>query len=205
MIPLRALVSQFLGLALLLMVAACGGPGPAVGNLPSVGAATTTNADGTTATRLERQTYRLGAGDRIKVIVFRHEDLSNEFQLDGNGNLAMSLIGEVDAEGLSARELEDQIELRLSDGFLIDPQVSIEVLTYRPFYILGEVAAPGQYEYVSGMSVINAVALAGGFTYRAAEDSGTIQRGGSNTPPVLVTGDTEVVPGDIVRVPERFF
>ena len=93
----------------------------------------------------------------------------------------------------------------MRDGYLVDPQVSIEVLNYRPFFILGEVNQAGQYPYASGMTVLNAVALAGGFTFRAKENGITVQRGGSNAPEVVVTPDTPILPGDIVRVPERFF
>lgn len=179
------------------LLTGCGGGGtPIVGNLPTGGPA---------ARRLEAPPYTLASGDKIKVTVFRHEDLSGEFQLDGAGNFAMPLIGEIQAYGVTTRELEQRIEKRLAEGYLVDPKVSIEVLSYRPFYILGEVNKPGQYEYANGMTVLNAVALAGGFTYRAKQDAVSIKRGGSNAPGVIVTGDTPVLPGDILEVPERFF
>jgi protein involved in polysaccharide export with SLBB domain len=151
--------------------------------------------------------YRLGAGDRVRVTVFRHVDLSGEFQLDGEGFFAMPLVGEIQGGGLNARQLETEIEKRLKDGgYLVNPQVGIEVLNYRPFYIIGEVNNPGSYQYVNGMTVINAVALAGGFTYRADQDDIVINRGGSQGPEVEdVLLDTEVLPGDIINVTERFF
>ena len=115
--------------------------------------------------------------------VFRHEDLSGEFSLDGEGYFALPLVGEILGGGRTARQLENEIEVALkSGGYLIDPQVSIEVLNYRPFYIIGEVNKPGSFEYVNGMTVINAVALAGGYTYRADQDDIIISRGGSNGP-----------------------
>ena len=115
--------------------------------------------------------YRLGPGDQVRLTVFRHEDLSGEFEVDGEGFLAMPLVGEILGAGLTARQLESEIETRLKDGgYLVNPQVSIEVLNYRPFYIIGEVNNPGSYQYVNGMNVINAVALAGGFSYRADQD-----------------------------------
>jgi polysaccharide export outer membrane protein len=179
-------------------LAACGGgaPPPAPVPLPPAGAASTEELT---------SSYRLASGDRVRVTVFRHADLSGEFALDGAGNFAMPLIGEVKAYGLTTREAEQRIAERLSDGYLVDPQVSVEVLNYRPFYILGEVRAPGAYPYVNGMTVLNAVALAGGFSYRAKQDEFVLQRGGSNTGSIEVAGDASLLPGDIVTVQERFF
>jgi len=182
---------------LCLALAACGGSPQ---QLASAG-----GDAGVVATRLAAPAYTMDSGDRLRVVVFRHEDLSGEFEVDGTGTFSMPLIGNVDAVGLTARQLEERIAERLRDGYLVDPQVSIEVLNYRPFFILGEVNQAGQYPYASGMTVLNAVALAGGFTFRAKEDAITVQRGGSNAPEVVVTPDTPVLPGDIVRVPERFF
>ena len=154
---------------------------------------------------LVTSTYRLGSGDRVKITVFRHEDLSGEFALDGAGNFAMPLIGEIQAYGLTTRELEARLQQKLQDGYLVEPQVSVEVLNYRPFYILGEVKTPGAYPYVNGMTVLNAVALAGGFSYRAKQSDFLLQRGGSNSGSNEVQGDAALVPGDIVTVQERFF
>jgi polysaccharide export outer membrane protein len=193
----RLLTLLVLGIGLTL--AACGGQSG--GTLP-----TAAGGDGEVAPqRLAAPAYTLDSGDRLRVVVFRHEDLSGEFEVDGTGAFAMPLIGEVDAAGLSTRQLEERIAARLRDGYLVDPQVSIEVLNYRPFFILGEVNQPGQYPYASGMSVINAVAMAGGFTFRAKENAIAVQRGGSGAPQVVVTPDTPILPGDIIRVPERFF
>jgi polysaccharide export outer membrane protein len=150
--------------------------------------------------------YKLGPGDALRVTVFRHEDLSGEFSLDGEGYFALPLVGEILAGGRTARQVESEVEVALkSGGYLVDPQVSIEVLNYRPFYIIGEVNNPGSFAYVSGMTVINAVALAGGYTYRADQDDIIISRGGSNGPRIEALPDTEVLPGDIIEVTERFF
>ena len=150
--------------------------------------------------------YTLGPGDQIRLTVFRHEDLSGEFALDGEGFFALPLVGEILGGGMTARQLENEIEVRLkSGGYLVDPQVSIEVLNYRPFYIIGEVNNPGSYQYVNGMNVINAVALAGGFTYRADQDDIIISRGGADGDELEADLTTEVLPGDIVEVTERFF
>ena len=147
--------------------------------------------------------YRLGPGDRLRITVFRHPDLSGEFALDGEGVLALPLIGDIAAGGATPRQLEDEIETRFRrDEYLVTPAINIEVLTYRPFYILGEVARPGQYEYTNGMTVINAVALAGGYTYRANAGRISIQRGDCVT---AAAAESAVLPGEIVAVPERFF
>jgi len=147
--------------------------------------------------------YRLGAQDRVQMTVYRQPELSGEFALDGEGYMAVPLVGEILADGLTTRQLEDEIELRLKDrGYLIDPQVGVSLLTYRPFYVLGEIANPGSYEFRDGMTVINAVALAGGYSYRADSDGVTIERGACR---METMADTTVQPGDIIKVPERYF
>ena len=194
--------SWLIGVGLAVALSGCGsgrsGP-PAPVPLPPAG-------DNAAAASIATSSYKLGSGDRIRLAVFRDETLSGEFTLDGAGNFAMPLLGEVQAGGLTARELEARIRDKLvAEDLLRDPQVSIEVLNYRPFYILGEVRAPGSYAYVNGMTVLNAVALAGGFSYRAKQDDFLLQRGGSNVQGAEVTGDTPLLPGDIVTVQERFF
>jgi polysaccharide export outer membrane protein len=147
--------------------------------------------------------YQLGPGDVVRVDVFQETDLSGEFRLDGDGRLALPLVGTIDAGGLTTRGLEQALAARLHDGgFLVDPKVSAQVLTYRPFFILGEVRNPGEYEYKNGMTVINAVALAGGHTYRAKTSVASIERG---TCTMDAEVDSPVLPGDIIRIPERFF
>jgi protein involved in polysaccharide export with SLBB domain len=147
--------------------------------------------------------YRLGPGDLVRVTVFRQPDLSGEFRLDGDGHLALPLTGEVHAGNLTTRELEQAIAAQLRDGnYLLNPQVGAQVLTYRPFYIVGEVSRPRQYEYRDGMTVINAVAMAGGYRHRAKASAVTIERGACIMP---AEPDTLVLPNDVIRVPERFF
>jgi protein involved in polysaccharide export with SLBB domain len=173
---------------------------------PVEAAAVTGGASAGGAPLEDISSYRLGPGDALRVTVFRHEDLSGEFTLDGDGYFALPLVGEVLGGGRTARQLENEIEVALkSGGYLVDPQVGIQVLNYRPFYIIGEVNNPGSFEYVNGMTVINAVALAGGFTYRADQDDIIISRGGSSGPEIEAAPDTEVLPGDIIEVTERFF
>ena len=155
---------------------------------------------------VEAQTggYQLGAGDRVRVIVFGEAELSGEFELDSEGMFSMPLIGTVASESLTPRELEASIATLFLDGFLKNPRISIEVLNYRPFYILGEVNAPGAYPFRAGMTILNAAVVAGGFTYRANEKKIEVTRGGASEPRVMAP-NTIVQPGDIIRVKERFF
>ena len=154
--------------------------------------------------RESHQQYSLGPGDQLRVNVFGEETLSGIYQVGDEGVVAMPLIGSVVAEGLTLNQLEDAIENQLKPDYLKDPQVSIEVLNYRPFYILGEVNDPGGYPFVSGMTVLEAVALAGGFTYRAKTSKVYIRR--ANGQEEELAGINEVVlPGDIIRVRERIF
>jgi protein involved in polysaccharide export with SLBB domain len=147
--------------------------------------------------------YRLGPGDALRVTMFRHKDLSGEFTLDAEGNFSLPPVGEIRGGGQTARQLEAEIEAALKPGGdLLDPQVSIEVLNYRPFYVTGEVNAPGSFEYIDGMTVITAVALAGGFTYRAYQDGIAIERSGKEC---RAKRDTPVVPDDIIGIAERLF
>lgn len=118
------------------------------------------NAVGGTAT----DSYTLGAGDKLRVLVFNEPDLSGEFTVDSDGGMAMPLIGEVKAAGLTVRQLETAIANTLKRGYMVDPQVAVEIVETRPFYILGEVRQPGSYPFVNGMTVLNAMALAGGNT-----------------------------------------
>lgn len=148
--------------------------------------------------------YILGSGDRVRIVVFGEEDLSGEFELDGQGMFSMPLVGAVTALDRTPRQLERLIADLLRDGYLVKPQVNVEVLSYRPFYILGEVNEPGDYPYRAGMTILNAAALAGGFTYRADEDDIEVTRDGVGRAKVMPP-ETVVKPGDIIRVHERFF
>lgn len=155
----------------------------------------------------QQSDYHLGPGDRIRIIVFGQKDMTGEYLVDGSGMLSFPLIGQIRAGGLTAAGLESEITSKLKPDYLKDPKVSVVVLTYRPFYIVGEVKTPGSYPYVSGMSVINAVALAGGFTYRAKEGSFYVDRAGKNGKKTRIDAgpDTSVQPGDVITVRERYF
>ena len=154
----------------------------------------------------EQGEYHLGAGDRVRVTVFGHEDLSGEFEVGAAGTIAMPLIGEVGAVNLTPQQLQAAIAQALKPDYLKNPRVGVDVLTYRPFYIIGEVKEPGSYPYVSGMRIVNAVALAGGYTYRADTDDLLIRRAADPSgAKVEAKPDTVVLPGDVIEVPERYF
>lgn len=150
--------------------------------------------------------YTLSTGDQVRITVFGQEDLSGEFDVDGSGTFSMPLIGQVDAEGLTVPQLEDRIAEQLAAGYLIDPRVSAEVANYRPFYILGEVRTPGEYPYTNGLTVLEAVASAGGFTYRARKNTVFIRGAEAGTEEAVpLTATTRVEPGDTLRIGERIF
>ena len=150
--------------------------------------------------------YPLASGDKLRIIVFGQDNLSNIYAVDGSGRIAMPLIGIVPLAGLTTQQAERAIEGRLRDGFIREPKVTVEIDTYRPFFILGEVVNSGQFAFVSGMSVQTAVAIAGGFGPRAARDYAEVTR---PSPGGLVGGIVPMTyplrPGDTVVVKERFF
>jgi len=150
--------------------------------------------------------YLLGPGDKVRVTVFGEESLSGEFFVTGSGLMSLPLIGEVKAGGITVGQFQQVVQNALSDGYLKDPRVSAEVLTFRPFYILGEVDKPGTYPYTSGLTVLNAVATAGGFTYRADKRVVWIKHNGETTESKgELTPSVTVAPGDTIRIGERFF
>jgi protein involved in polysaccharide export with SLBB domain len=150
--------------------------------------------------------YTLDTGDSVKVTVFDEPTLSGTFVVDGAGVISMSMIGEVTAKNLTVRQLQRAVEAKLKNGYVRNPQVSAEVTNYRPFYILGEVNRPGEYPYVSGITVMNAIASAGDFTYRADKKRIIIKSTDSTDErEVDLTPGTLVRPGDTIRIRERFF
>ena len=150
--------------------------------------------------------YRLAIGDRVKVTVFGQDDLSGEFDVGGSGAIVMPLIKEVPAANRTVAELQAAIVAALSPNYVKHPRVSIDVLSYRPVYVLGEVTKPGNYPYANGMTVVNAIAVAGGFTYRAKQSKITIERDADgDTVKLAASMDTPVKPGDVIQVPQRLF
>jgi polysaccharide biosynthesis/export protein len=152
------------------------------------------------------QQYRLDAGDKLRVVVYGQEGLTNSYAIDAGGSITMPLIGAVPARGQTPAGLASHIAGRLRNGYIREPSVAVEIEAYRPFFILGEVAAPGQYPYVPNMSVESAVAIAGGFSPRAKRDAVTL----THTDPrgsirAVVPLGTPLSPGDTVLVGERWF
>lgn len=150
--------------------------------------------------------YRLGAGDQLRITVFGEEALSGQYVVNARGRLAFPLLGEVDAQGLTLGEVTEAMTTALGERFLVNPNVSIEVVNYRPFFILGEVQNPGTYAYASNLTVMNAVATAGGFTYRANTRRVWIKHADQGEERAYrLNAATLVRPGDTVRIAERRF
>lgn len=182
-----------LGLACSLL-AACG---PTLEPLPAAGTAQSFNDSGAKAE------YTLGSEDKIRLTVFGEQQLSGEFQVDSTGSVSLPLIGEVRAGGLTLRQFEAGVSAKLKQGYLQDPKVNAEVINFRPIYLIGEVKKPGQYPFVSNMTLQKAVALAEGYTYRANEGSAEITRNGRKFR--AEGGSTVLLPGDEIRIFERYF
>jgi len=152
------------------------------------------------------QPYRLGAGDRIRVTVFEQEGLTNTYSVDQSGYVAFPLVGNVPARGKTVQEMEGALAAQLRQGYLRDPDVSVEVDRYRPIFVMGEVGAAGQYSYVPGLTAQKAIAIAGGFSPRANQGNVDITRdiNGKVMTGRVLTSDP-VLPGDTIYVRERLF
>lgn len=150
--------------------------------------------------------YRLGTGDKLRITVYGEQDLSGEFVVDGSGQVQLPLVGQVKAATLTIHEFVVEVAKALQDGYLKDPKISVEVMNYRPFYIIGEVNKPGEYPFESGLNVLGAIALAGGYTYRANDSDVYVRRAGHDKEENLpASANTKVYPGDIIRIAERLF
>ncbi len=158
------------------------------------------------AISLSLEDYRIGPSDKIRVIVFGEPELSGEFSVNSGGEISLPLLGEIAVNGKTIEEVRRMVTEGLSSGYVNDARVAAEITTYRPFYILGEIADPGEYPYSAGMTVYKAVAAAGGFTYRAKKSSVYIKRAlGGDEVELKLTQQLAVYPGDVIRVGERFF
>lgn len=157
--------------------------------------------------RAQLTEYRLGPGDRVAITVFNQPDLSVEAAVNANGDITMPLLGQVKAASLTVFELQELVAQKLNDNYVVDPRISIEVMSYRPIFILGEVEEPGKYEYVAGLNVRMSVAVAGGFTRRAREDVVILVRENKDAQSVRYRAypDTFVFPGDTIEVLRRVF
>ena len=150
---------------------------------------------------------KLGPNDRLRITVFGQPTLTGEYTLDGNGVLAFPLIGNVPANGVTTSQLQQAIAAKLKPDYMVNPNVSAEVITRRPFYVIGEVQKPGNYAYVSDMTAVNAIAMAGGFTRRARKNDFYIRRLDKDGKVVRIEANAGTVlqAGDTLEVRERLF
>lgn len=146
--------------------------------------------------------YKLGVGDKVKVVVFGQPDITGEAEIDASGKIVVGLIGEVVASGRTISDVQTEIRNRLDKDYLVDPKVSLLMVAYRPITMLGQVKTPGRYPYSAGMTIRQAVALAGGYDKRASTGSVVVFRDGRE---VELEVDALVRPGDTIEVQRRFF
>lgn len=150
--------------------------------------------------------YRLGLGDKVKVVVFGEDNLSGQFEVNPEGSVGIPLVGEVKARGLSLPEFREEVTRRLvRDGILKHPKVTADVMNYRPIYVHGEVKTGGEFQFKSGLRLRDAIAMAGGYTYRADQSYVLLGREDGKAVEMALPGDALILPGDNIRVPERFF
>lgn len=150
--------------------------------------------------------YRIGVGDKLKVVVFGEPELSSELEVGAGGTISMPLLGEVPVKGKTIRELTETITVELDGAYLKDPKVSVEVLNFRSFFVHGEVKGGGEYAFKNGLTVQDAVAMAGGYSYRADQTYVELRREGAAQAVAVSLGEpVPVLPGDNILVPERFF
>lgn len=150
--------------------------------------------------------YLLGPGDKLKITVFGNQDVSGEAVIDPQGKIAIPLLGQVQAGGRTVAALEKDITDRLNKDYIVNPKVTVEVLNYRPFFILGEVNKPGSYYYIAGLNLRQAVAIGGGYTRRARTSEAIIHRvGPKGELTITAEPETPILPGDTIEVPRRLF
>ena len=148
---------------------------------------------------------RLQPGDKIKIDVYGEDKLSGEHQIDQSGQISLPLAGTITAQGLTQSELEQSLAQKFRSEYLKNPKVTVTITTLQPFYVVGEVGKPGQYDYRSGLNVLTALAIAGGPTYRASRSTVEIQRRGkTRMREYPISASVPVLPGDVIKVPERY-
>ncbi len=152
-----------------------------------------------------QRTYRLGVGDKLKIVVFGEENLSGQFEVNALGQVSIPLIGEVPAANRPIADFREAVRRKLADGYLKNPRVTVDVLNYRPIYVHGEVKSGGEFAFKSGLRLRDAIALAGGYTYRANQSYVAVFREGAGEMQVPMNGTFAILPGDNIRILERFF
>ena len=217
-----ALVASAIGCALALAAGGCSGGGLTIPSVPAVApsgtgfsgeAPVTTNAIGSVgavpvvaSAAPVMSPLSLQAGDKVKITVFGEDKISGEYEVDPNGFVSLPLAGTVKAAGSSKVELEQLLAEKLRSNYLKDPKVTVDVVSFRPIYVLGEVQKPGEYPFKSGLNVMSAIAVAGGSTYRASNSRVLIQRFGEKSLKEFeLDPSVQIMPGDVVRLPERYF
>jgi len=189
--------SSSAGLTLLLFVLAIAGISVSL----SIHASAQTRPSASSA-----ESYVLGPNDRIRVKVYGEADITGEYEIDNTGQVSIPLAGHIKAAGATTPQLERLIKAALAKGIVRDPRVNVEIAQYRPYYILGEVKKSGEYPYRHGLTVMDAVASAGGFTYRANENKVFLRRSGAGAEETYpLDAPVPVFPGDNIRIPERYF
>lgn len=153
---------------------------------------------------IQHSDYRLNVGDKLKITVLGHEELSGEFFVGDKGEVTLPLVQRVDSLGLTTDQLATAIAARLRPDYLANPVVVVELLSFRPFYILGEVRNPGSYPFIEGMTALNAIAVAGGYEPRANRDFVLIDRN-TRDKPIKASLRSTIRPGDVITIKERFF
>jgi protein involved in polysaccharide export with SLBB domain len=150
---------------------------------------------------------RLQPGDQLKVIVYGEDTLSGIYEISPSGSVSLPLVGSIMAAGHTKSDFEHALTRAYASGkFIQDPKITVSVVTFRPFYVLGEIEKPGQYPYTSGLDVLTAVATAGGFTYRASKTSVLIRHPGEQVwQEYSLAAPLPIGPGDLIRIPERYF
>lgn len=179
-------------LAAALGLGACSNTGPAPSFLANAG-------------NSPERAYRLGTGDKLKITVFGEENLSGPAEVSAQGTVALPLAGEIPARGQTLGQFRDTVTRKLANGFLKNPKVTIEIANYRPIYVHGEVKNGGEFQFKSGLNLRDAIAMAGGYTYRADQNVIYISRDGQPEAALSLSGNVTVLPGDNIRIPERFF
>src|SRR5262249_47740915 len=191
---------------LLMLLLGCAGNAPTLDSTPTAALSAAPGANTSGAPAPSSNDYKLGSGDKIRVLVFGESNLGGEFEVGAAGTVEMPLIGAVPAMGVTVSQLQNDITTRLKNGYLNDPKVSVQVLNYRPYFITGEVQRTGEFPYKAGLTVQDAIGIAGGYTYRASTGRVYLRRAGAaQEVSVDLTQRINVNPGDSIRVPERFF
>lgn len=196
---MRLMLRWCLAFGLAGLVAACGGGG----NPPA-----TPSTVAATGSAPLAQSYILGAGDRMRITVFGEDRLSGEYTVNNVGQISYPLIGNIDATGKTLADVQAAIHDRLANGYVKDPRVTAEFVNFRPYFVLGEVGRPGQFPYADGLTLRQAIAAAGGFTYRAKRSRVYITSPGGTTEEQIdldANSGRVIKPGEVIRIGERFF